>query len=64
MVDRPIEIAKSLVRDRARSNVSMMPEGLIDGLSQEQIADLLAFLLAASTGAARGNPVQENDGGQ
>jgi putative heme-binding domain-containing protein len=45
MVDRPIEIAKSLIRDRARSDVSMMPEGLVDGLTQEQIADLLAFVL-------------------
>jgi putative heme-binding domain-containing protein len=46
MVDQPIEIAKSLIRERARSEVSMMPEGLVDALSQEQIADLLAFLLA------------------
>jgi putative heme-binding domain-containing protein len=50
IVDRPVEIAKSLIRARARSEVSMMPEGLIDALSQEQIADLLAFLLAGPRG--------------
>ena len=44
-VDRPLEIAKSHIRERIRSNVSMMPEGLIDGLTQEEIADLLEFLL-------------------
>jgi putative heme-binding domain-containing protein len=31
MVDRPIEIAKSLIRDRARSDVSMMPRGSSTG---------------------------------
>lgn len=44
MVDRPIEISTSLVTDRAKSTVSMTPEGLSDELSQEQIGDLLAFL--------------------
>lgn len=42
--ERPVEIPKTQIRERARSPVSMMPEGLIDGLTQEQIADLLAFL--------------------
>lgn len=46
-VERPIEIAKAEIKEQQTSKVSMMPEGLIDGLTQEQIADLLAFLQSA-----------------
>ncbi len=42
--ERPIEIAKAQIKDRQTSKVSMMPDRLIDGLTQEQIADLLAFM--------------------
>ncbi|MFI5076325.1 MAG: HEAT repeat domain-containing protein [Vicinamibacteria bacterium] len=45
--ERPIEIAKAKVASRKPSPVSLMPEGLVDDLSQTQLADLLAFLLAA-----------------
>jgi putative heme-binding domain-containing protein len=45
--ERPIEIAKAEIKGRRTSNVSTMPEGLIDRLTQEQIADLLAFLQSA-----------------
>ncbi len=44
--ERPIEIAKAKVASRKPSPVSLMPEGLVDDLSQTQLADLLAFLLA------------------
>ena len=44
--ERPIEIAKAKVASRKPSAVSLMPEGLVDDLSQTQLADLLAFLLA------------------
>jgi putative heme-binding domain-containing protein len=44
--ERPVEIAKARVASRKPSPVSLMPEGLVDDLSQQQFADLLAFLLA------------------
>ncbi len=44
--ERPIEIAKAKIAGRKPSLVSLMPEGLVDDLSQTQLADLLAFLLA------------------
>ena len=44
--ERPIEVAKARVAARKPSPVSLMPEGLVDDLSQTQLADLLAFLLA------------------
>jgi putative heme-binding domain-containing protein len=44
--ERPIEIAKTKIAGRKPSPVSLMPEGLVDDLSQTQLADLLAFLLA------------------
>ena len=47
--ERPIEIAKAKVASRKPSAVSLMPEGLVDDLSQTQLADLLAFLLADAT---------------
>lgn len=43
--ERPIEIAKAKIAGRKPSPVSLMPEGLVDDLSQSQLADLLAFLL-------------------
>ena len=44
--ERPAEIAKAKVASRKPSPVSLMPEGLVDDFSQQQFADLLAFLLA------------------
>ena len=44
--ERPAEVAKAKVASRKPSPVSLMPEGLVDDLSQQQFADLLAFLLA------------------
>jgi len=46
---RPLIIQKADVTDRQPSNVSLMPEGLVDGLGQQDIADLIAFLQAGST---------------
>jgi putative heme-binding domain-containing protein len=45
--ERPVEIAKASITARTPSKVSLMPEGLVDDLSQQQLADLLAFLLSA-----------------
>jgi hypothetical protein len=45
-VERPIEIPKSQIKDRRKSNTSIMPEGLLDGYNMIQIANLIAFLQA------------------
>ena len=44
--DKPVSVPKGQIANRAPSTVSLMPEGLLDGLTDEQIADLLAFTLA------------------
>jgi putative heme-binding domain-containing protein len=45
-IGRAFEVEKSKVKKRTKSPVSMMPEGLVDELSQQQIQGLLAFLQA------------------
>jgi putative heme-binding domain-containing protein len=42
-----LEISKSDIVDRKISKVSLMPEGLLKGLSGQQQRDLLTFLLAS-----------------
>ena len=37
-------VAKSEIEDRKQSTVSMMPEGLFEKLSDEEIRDLIAYL--------------------
>ena len=44
--DKPIVLAKAQIANRTPSTVSLMPAGLLDGLSQEEVANLLAFVLA------------------
>ena len=44
--ERPVSIPKAQIGERGESKVSMMPEGLLEGLSQADVANLLAFLLA------------------
>jgi len=44
--DKPVAIPKGQIANRATSTVSLMPEGLLESLSQQQIADLLAFVMA------------------
>ena len=44
--DRPVQVPKGKIASRATSPVSLMPEGLLDGYTQEEIANLLAFVLA------------------
>jgi putative heme-binding domain-containing protein len=44
--ERPVAVAKSRIARRESSPVSLMPEGLVDGMSNQQIANLLAFLQA------------------
>ena len=44
--DRPVSIPKAQIGERGESKVSMMPEGLLEGYSQSDIANLLAFLMS------------------
>jgi putative heme-binding domain-containing protein len=44
--EKPVMIPKARITTRAASTVSLMPEGLLDGYTQEEIANLLAFVLA------------------
>lgn len=44
--DKPVAVSKAQIANRAPSVVSLMPEGLVDALTQKQTADLLAFVLA------------------
>lgn len=44
--DKPVAVPKGKIATRATSTVSLMPEGLLEGFSHEQIADLLAFMQA------------------
>jgi putative heme-binding domain-containing protein len=41
---RPFEVAKSKIKKRQKSPISMMPEGLVDEFSIQQIAGLIAFM--------------------
>jgi putative heme-binding domain-containing protein len=44
--EKPVPVVKAQIANRAPSTVSLMPEGLIEGLSPTAIADLLAFMMA------------------
>jgi putative heme-binding domain-containing protein len=43
-VDEPLTIAKSQITDRETTDLSMMPEGLLDYLTEEEIINLFAYL--------------------
>jgi putative heme-binding domain-containing protein len=44
--EKPVAVPKGQIATRAPSTISLMPEGLLDGLTDEQIANLLAFIQA------------------
>jgi putative heme-binding domain-containing protein len=44
--DKPVVLTKARVANRVTSTVSLMPEGLLDSLSHDEIANLLAFMSA------------------
>ena len=44
--DKPVAIPKGQIANREASTVSLMPEGLLDGMTQEEVANLLAFVMA------------------
>lgn len=42
----PVVLQKSEIDERAKSNISIMPKGLLDKLTQEEILDLIAYIEA------------------
>jgi putative heme-binding domain-containing protein len=48
--ERPVAVPKAQIAERAEATVSLMPEGLLEGFSQQDISNLLAFLLSAPPG--------------
>jgi putative heme-binding domain-containing protein len=44
--ERPVPVPKAKIATRATATVSLMPEGLLEGYTQSDIANLLAFVLA------------------
>jgi putative heme-binding domain-containing protein len=44
--DRPVQVPKTQIKKQEKSPMSLMPEGLVDELSQKEINALVAFLLA------------------
>jgi hypothetical protein len=50
---RSFEVASAQVKSRTKSPVSMMPEGLVDEFTVQQIAGLLKFLQASPPPASR-----------
>ena len=43
---KELSVPKSQVKERKQSELSLMPEGLVDALTQQEFNDLLAFLLS------------------
>jgi putative heme-binding domain-containing protein len=46
--DRPVAVPKSRIKTQQKSTVSLMPPGLLAGLSHTEINGLVAFLLAGA----------------
>jgi putative heme-binding domain-containing protein len=44
MIGQDAVVSKSDILSREKSSVSMMPEGLLKMLSQEEVRDLIAYL--------------------
>ncbi len=50
----PVVVTKGAIDERTKSPVSIMPKGMLNRLSQEEILDLMAYLLA---GGDRAHPI-------
>ena len=44
--EKPVAVPKAQIANRAESAVSLMPAGLVEGMTQQEISNLLAFVLA------------------
>jgi putative heme-binding domain-containing protein len=56
---QPIELKKSEITARKKSDVSIMPKGLLDKLTREEILDLIAYVIA---GGKENHPVFSKEG--
>ena len=45
-IHRPVQVPKAQIAKRDEAKVSLMPPGLLDGYSQADISNLLAFVMA------------------
>ncbi|MSQ94193.1 MAG: c-type cytochrome [Gemmataceae bacterium] len=54
---KPLPVRKSEIDEQAKSKISLMPKGLLDKLSREEILDLVAYLVARGD---RQNPIFSN----
>jgi putative heme-binding domain-containing protein len=45
--DKPTTIPVANIKERSKATTSLMPEGLVKDLNEQQLEDLLAFLLTA-----------------
>jgi len=50
---KPVVVEKSDVESIVSSKISQMPLGLIDGLNEEELKDLLAYVMAAGDKKAK-----------
>jgi putative heme-binding domain-containing protein len=55
---KPQEVRKDKIDERTASNVSIMPEGLLNTLTREEILDLLSYV---AKGGAPGHEHHEHD---
>jgi len=44
-LDRPLTIPVASIKERRKATISMMPEGLLDAYTEQQVEDLIAFVL-------------------
>lgn len=54
---KPLTVKKSEIDEQAKSKISLMPKGLLDKLSREEVLDLIAYLVARGD---RQNPIFAN----
>ena len=47
-IDRVLEVKKADIVSRTNSKTSLMPTGLVDTLNDEQILDLMMYVLSGS----------------
>ena len=54
---KPLVIRKADVEEQVKSKISLMPKGLLDKLSREEVLDLVAYIVARGD---RQNPIFTN----
>ncbi len=52
-VAEPVSIPKSIIWDKETANMSMMPEGLLEFLSDDEVINIIAYLQSFEDLSAR-----------